>query len=291
MKKRLLVTGVSGFLGWNVVKVAKESYYVSAHHRSQNPEIDGIISYQADLSIEKEVVKMLDAAEPEIIIHCAAASHPNFCELNPVESRKGNVIANEILSKQCADRGIKLVFTSSDLVFDGTKGNYAEDDERNPIMLYGEHKAMAEDIILKNAPESAICRMPLMFGPRGKVGMSFIQGFIEKFKAGESLGLFYDEIRNTLYADDAANGLLLAAEHVSGVLHLGGKEALSRYDFGLKMADAFGFDKALISRISNGDIKMAAPRAKDASMNCSMAFASGFKPKLVEDRLHEMAVW
>ncbi|MGB0431023.1 MAG: SDR family oxidoreductase [Bacteroidia bacterium] len=291
MKKKLLVTGTSGFLGWNVVKVARERFYVSAQYRTHDPQINGVVSHQANLEDEISVINLLGRTEPDFIIHCAAASHPNFCEQNPDESYKANILANEILSKHCAERGIKLVFTSSDLVFDGTKGNYAEDDTRNPIMLYGEHKAKAEDIILKNAPNSAICRMPLMFGPVGSVGVSFIQGFIQKFKAGESLGLFYDEIRNTLFSDDAANGLIMAAEHVSGILHLGGRDALSRYDFGLKMADAFGFERELILRISNDDVKMAAPRAKDASMNCSMAFAIGFKPKLVGERLSEMALF
>ena len=200
-------------------------------------------------------------------------------------------MANKWLSKHCAEQNIKLVFTSTDLVFDGERGNYAEDDKRNPIMLYGEHKSMAEDIILENAPSAAICRMPLMFGPVGKTGMSFIQGFIEKFKAGETLSLFYDELRSTLYVDDAANGLIWAAEHVSGIMHLGGKEHLSRYDFGLLMAEAFGFSKGQIRSMSNKDITMAAPRAADASMNCSMAFAAGFNPKLVKERLHEMAAF
>ncbi|MBI1185232.1 sugar nucleotide-binding protein [bacterium] len=287
--QNLLVTGAGGFLGYNVVCQAAASFHVSAQYRNNVPVFgDDIKTYATDLSDEKALETLLNACNPQFIIHCAAASHPNFCEENPHDSFNANILANVLLAKHCALRGIKLVFTSTDLVFDGNKGGYSEDDFRNPIMIYGKHKALAEDIFRDHLPSAAICRMPLMFGEAPSGAASFIQGFNAKLKAGEKLNLFYDEYRSTMHADDAAQGLLWAAAHVSGIIHLCGKEKLSRYEFGEVLCEVMGYDKKLLHAVSNKSVTMAAPRASDASMNGTMAYASGFNPLPVRERLLQM---
>jgi dTDP-4-dehydrorhamnose reductase len=216
-------------------------------------------------------------------------SKPEECARQVQDSWKANVEATAILASLCADNGIKLVFTSTDLVFDGKRGHYAEEDGLNPIMHYGEHKAEAEGRVLSLCPGSAVCRMPLMYGQPSPGGQSFIQGFIARLQQGKTLSLFYDEWRSVLQAADAAMGLLWAAAHVQGIVHLGGPEPLSRYAFGQLLVDAFGFDPALIQSCSQESMVFSAPRPSNCSLNSMFANSLGFKPAKADIALRQLA--
>ena len=126
---------------------------------------------------------------------------------------------------------IPYVFTSTDLVFDGLNPPYKETDPVSPVNLYGEQKVMAERGILVRYPVAAICRMPLMFGVATPPATSFMQPFMQTLREGKELSLFTDEFRTPVSGKTAAQGLLLALA-ISGIIHLGGKERVSRYDFG-----------------------------------------------------------
>lgn len=287
--KRILVTGISGFIGWSLANALANTHEVIGVYGTRKVQSALFSCIQVDLTQEDELVAALAAVQPDTIVHCAALSQPNQCELNPNSSFAINVAATQMLAKLSASEGIKLVFTSSDLVFDGERGNYAEDDSVNPINLYGEHKALAERVLSELCASFAICRMPIMFGTPSNGAASFIQGFLNKLNNQEPLQLFHDEYRSILHATDAVDGLIMAAEKVSGIIHLGGKERLSRYDFGLLLAENMGFPTALIHKSSQKDIVMPAKRAADVSLNSSFAYASSFKPLSVEDRLKSMA--
>ena len=125
-----------------------------------------------------------------------------------------------------------------------------------------------------------------MFGKAAPVAQSFLQGFITNLQADKQLNLFVDEYRTPASATTASRGLLLAiAKQVSGILHLGGKERISRYEFGLLLADLLGCDRALIKPGKQKDIVMAAPRSPDTSLDSSRAFALGYAPLLIEEEL------
>ena len=131
-------------------------------------------------------------------------------------------------------------------MFDGIKGFYKVTDKVNPVYIYGEHKVMAEVGILTRYPQAAICRMPLMFGNATPTSASFVQSFLKTLQEGKVLKLFVDEFRTPVSALTAAEGLLLAAQKVRGIIHLGGKERISRYDFGHLLVDIFEIPAAKI---------------------------------------------
>jgi len=269
---------------------ARNNYHVTGLYNTHPFSCEGVVGLPVDLCNEDEILACLALIRPDIIIHCAAASKPAQCEANPELSRAINVDATIVLARLCKEMGIKLVFTSTDLVFDGTSGQYAEDDATGPLMLYGHQKLEAETYLLSYLSEVAVCRMPLMFGnvPANDTS-SFIQHFIKELQSGKTLDLFTDEIRSILHAEDAANGLLWAAEHANGLLHLGGKEDLSRYDFGLMMCEELGFSRAQIKPAKQSDFPGLGKRAADASLNSRFAFASGFKPQKVREGLKKLA--
>lgn len=286
--KKLLVTGASGFLGWNVLQQARDFYEVTGLYHQQVVQVPGVVTLQVDLCNELEVLATIASVKPDLIIHCAAASKPNYCEEHVEASEQINVKATERLAEICALQDITLVFTSTDLVFDGTKGQYAEDDSTAPLMVYGQQKLQAEAAVLQ-IPKGVVCRMPLMYGQAPATAASFLQGFLAQLKEGKTLNLFTDEYRSPVYGEDAAKGLLWAAEHVSGLVHLGGKERMSRYEFGLLMCEALELPTEMILEAQQSDFPSVAKRAADASMNSRFAFASGYKPRKVLDGLKAYA--
>ncbi|MDJ0649446.1 MAG: NAD(P)-dependent oxidoreductase [Xenococcaceae cyanobacterium MO_188.B19] len=284
--KKLLVTGASGFLGWNLCHVAKANWQVYGTYFTNSVAIDDVNLYKVDLTNFTALKEFFTTIEPDAVIHLAAASKPNFCQNNPELSYKINVTGSVYLAQLCAAANIPLVFTSTDLVFDGKNSFYTEEDTVCPICIYGEHKVLAEQKILEIYPDAAICRMPLMFGVPSPVANSFIQGFIKTLKDEQELNLFIDEFRTPVNATTAAQGLLLALEkRVNGVLHLGGKERISRYNFGLLLAEVLELNQDLIVPGKQADVVIAAPRSPDTSLDSSKAWQLGYQVFSLRDEL------
>ncbi len=286
---KLLVTGASGFLGWNLCQLARFNWEVHGTYSHHSIEIPDVTLHSIDLTDLELVDRQIAEIAPDAVIHAAAASQPNFCQNNPDLSYRINVIASQHLAQLCGAASIPFVFTSTDLVFDGTKAPYKETDPVAPINLYGEQKVAAETEILAVYPRASICRMPLMFGMTPPTATSFIQPWIESLRAGESLKLFVDEFRTPVSATTAASGLLMALQVAPGTIHLGGKERLSRYDFGLLLADIFSLESSLISPICQKDLQMAAPRAADVSMDISKAIGLGYQLPSLRSELASIA--
>lgn len=265
---KLLVTGASGFEGWNVCQLATErGWQVFGTTFSHPIELEGINMRTTDLRDFAALRALVAEIQPDAVIHTAAAKDPNFCQENPTESHGINVDASVNLAGLCADQKIPFVFTSTDMVFAGTAAPYAESSPVSPIHVYGEQKVLAETRILARNPEATICRLPLMFGDAGPVAQSFLQPMIKQLRSGAVVNLFTDEYRTPISGHVAAQGLLLALENANGILHLGGAERISRHEFGLMVVDAFKLSNVSINACCHADLKMAAPRAPDLSLN------------------------
>lgn len=284
-KPRLLITGISGFLGWHIAQMAQAQWDLYGTYHSHAVTLPQVTTLKVDLTDFTELRQLLHSLQPAALIHAAAQAKPNLCQTNPEASHAINVTASLNLAELCADAGIPLVFTSTDLVFDGRNAPYREQDETCPVSLYGEQKVLAERGILDRYPAAAVCRMPLMFGD-APTAPSFLQDFLTRLRAGQELQLFIDEFRTPVSGRDAARGLLLALEkRVQGLLHLGGKERLSRYEFGCQMVDVFQLTDAKIVPSRQAEVQMAAPRPPDVSMDSALAFSLGYNPGLVSQEL------
>jgi dTDP-4-dehydrorhamnose reductase len=285
--KKLLVTGTSGFLGWHLCQLAKQEWEVYGTYSTHFLEIPDIKIVKINLTDFQELKNIFNDIKPDAVIHTAAQSQPNYCQLHPQESYTINVAASCNIAELCADNSLPLAFTSTDLVFDGLNPPYKETDKVSPVNIYGEQKVQAEAGILKVYPQAAICRMPLMFGRQTPTAKSFIQQFIQTLKDGKELSLFIDEFRTPVSATIAAKGLLLALEKVNGIIHLGGKERISRYEFGKILVEVLQLPDHKLKSCFQEDVKMAAPRPKDVSLYSSKAFALGYQPLSVRE---EMAI-
>jgi dTDP-4-dehydrorhamnose reductase len=287
--KKLLITGASGFLGWNTCHLAIEKWQTYGTVFSHPIHIPSVSVICQDLTNYSGLQQLFEDVGPDAVIHTAAASNINFCQLNQLESRKINVETSVNIAGICAERRIPYVFVSTDLVFDGFDAPYRESDPPRPVNVYGEHKALAEEAIRKSYPPATICRMPLMFGPSGPVAKSILQTLIETAEQRRELHLFIDEFRTPISAHTASSGVLLALEKVEGIIHLGGRERISRYDLGKLMVETLNLNPKLVP-CSQDDIDLIAPRPPDVSLDSNRAFALGFSPKPLAEELREIAL-
>jgi dTDP-4-dehydrorhamnose reductase len=286
--KQLFISGISGFLGQNIARVAAEAgWHVSGSFRSSKPP-GNVHAYPIEISDQTAWHKLLHDVNPDLFIHTAAISNIKFCEQHPQDSERINLSAAVKLASICADLNIPFFFCSSDLVFDGKKGHYREDDPVNPLMRYGAQKAAAEQQILESHPDALICRLPLLFGPSKNGNQSFLQHFVQLCRDGQAYTLFQDEIRTPVDAESIASGMLIAYPQTKGILHLGGREALNRYELGLKIARAFKLDKNALQAGWQKDQTFAIPRPANVSLNSEKAFSLGYNPQSIDTALHQI---
>ncbi|MEA5571345.1 NAD(P)-dependent oxidoreductase [Calothrix sp. UHCC 0171] len=288
--KKLLITGVSGFLGYHVCQLASVStqpqWEIYGTYFSHDIQIPGIKLIKTNLAHYQSLKQIFAQIQPDAVIHTAAISQPNYCQNHPEESHAVNVTASINIAELCAEKSIPLAFTSTDLVFDGKNAPYKETDAVNPVNLYGEQKVLAEQGMLTKYPLTAVCRMPLMFGKHTPTATSFLQNFIQTLTAGKELNLFIDEFRTPASGNTAATGLLLVlTKNFQGIINLGGKERISRYDFGQLMVKTFNLPVTGLKACRQADVKMSAPRPQDVSLDSSQAFAWGYQPLSIQQEL------
>jgi dTDP-4-dehydrorhamnose reductase len=278
-KKRLLITGASGMLGYALCRRALPAFDVYGVCHQGEVRVDGVTPIRADLTDTVQLADCFKQVRPQAVIHAAALSQPNDCEQQPEVSEKINLRASAEIARLCNTAAIPLVFTSTDLVFDGQHPPYTEEDPVSPICLYGRHKANAEKAISEIYPDATICRMPLLLGHAPGTGSGFLGHMVRTLRGNQELVLFTDEIRTPVDTDSAARGLLMAIEKSGALLHLGGRRQMSRFSMGCLVADILKADHALLKTMRIEDLPMPAPRSPDVSLSSTRAFTLGYTPK------------
>ena len=285
---RLLVTGASGFLGWNVATFPQHDWEIVGLTGRHTVTLPGVRTVAGDLTDFAAIKACLAELRPQAVLHLAALADPNLCQTRPDESYRVNVAASVNLAGLCADAGIPCVFTSTDLVFDGRQAPYAESASPAPVSLYGEHKLLAEQEMRLRHPQLIVCRVPLMYGNPGPVARSFLQPLAAALREGREVRLFTDEFRTPVCARDAAAGLVLALRERVPLLHLGGPLRVSRFEFGALLAYCIGADRRLLVASRQADVTMPAPRPPDVSLDSTRAFALGYRPAAVAGALRAL---
>ncbi len=288
-RKRLLVTGASGFLGWNICSVAHKTWDVYGVAFTNPLEVSGVNIKVVDLTDFYNLKQLFVDVEPDAVIHAAAAADTSYCQINQKKSHKINVDTSISIADLCMERNIPLVFISTDMVFDGLNAPYKEEDPVCPVNVYGEQKVLAEEEMVKRCPEMTICRTSIMFGYHPERSKNWFQKNVESMRMRQDVQLFVDEYRTFLSVRKAVSGLLLSIGNVSGILHLSGDERLSRYDFTRIVMEIFHINNAKLTPCYLREVQVTAPRAKDLSLNNNKAKALGFNPSSIEKELEVLS--
>ncbi|MDZ7263238.1 MAG: SDR family oxidoreductase [candidate division KSB1 bacterium] len=272
MKKRLLITGGSGFVGGHLLLQAQPRYEIHATHLNHELASKGAIGHKIDLANAKQLEQLLAAIKPDVIIHTAAISQPDMCEQDQKRTHLVNVVTTEILARWSAEHGKRLIFTSTDMVFDGQRGMYAESDPPSPISAYARSKVAAEKVLQQYHQNWVIARVALVYGLGLLHPTSFFEKMLLDLKAGKTVTLFYDQYRSPILVNNLATALLeLAEHHFVGIIHLGGTERISRWEFGLKVCEIFQLPNQNLVKKSMDDFPAIAPRPRDISFVCELA--------------------
>jgi dTDP-4-dehydrorhamnose reductase len=208
-----------------------------------------------------------------VILHAAAIARIDAGFQDPERAAQVNTRGTALLAELAERTGARLVLVSTDLVFDGERGNYREGDPPNPLSVYGRTKADAEATVLATNG-NAVARVSLLFGPSmwgtllGRP--SFFDTTVEALRTGRPVTLFTDEWRTPLALTAAAESLIALVESdVSGLLHLGGPERLSRLEMGHMLAEHLGASSESIIAARREDVPSAEPRPRDTSLDSS----------------------
>lgn len=243
---KILVTGASGLLGLNLCLANWDSHTLLGLDRGKlaNTPFELI---RADLDDPAAASRLIETIKPDAIIHTAALANLEKCEADPQTAHFLNAEVPGLLSESCAKNSIQLIHISTDAVFDGTKtGIYTETDTPNPLGVYSATKLQGEINAVSANPRAVVARVNF-FGWSLSGTRSLSEFFYNKLSAGEQCNGFTDVYFCPLFVGDLAATLMrMLDKGLSGLYHVVGSEALSKYDFGQRIARQFGFDPALV---------------------------------------------
>lgn len=243
----ILVTGASGLLGGYVLRELRQRNVTPvAWGCSRCDDRFGISLRPVDLTNRDQVAAAFRVARPDAVLHAAAMASVAACHARPELAGLVNTRGSALLAELAEERRTRLILVSTDLVFDGERAPYSEASSPAPLSVYGRTKLAAEQAVLAYS-RHAVARVSLLFGPALFGGPSFFDTQVDALNGGRQCSLFQDEWRTPLALPVAAAALIdLLDSDVSGVLHLGGSERLSRLEMGLRLAALLGRDPAQV---------------------------------------------
>lgn len=287
--KRILITGGSGFLGQHLIEAAPSAAQILSLYHQHPLQDTPAEQWPADLTDESTIAALLRDWQPDLVIHAAALSDTHICESDPELSNQINVCATAHMAAHCHYLGIPLVFTSTDLVFDGKKPPYLPQDTVAPVSTYGRHKVAAEQVLRERHPEAIIARLPVMYGLAREERSNVLTALLRQWANGHIPNLFTDEYRSMAHAKDVAEGLYRVALHPGQVFHVGGPSPVSRFAFGEAVRKVLGLPTDCICGVRQQEISLAAPRPADVTLDSRSAYVIGFRPTDISTALEGLA--
>ncbi|KAA5536484.1 SDR family oxidoreductase [Taibaiella lutea] len=257
---KVFISGASGLLGSNCLKYFKDMKWdVAGSHLSY--ATDKTVFYN---TLEPQHPENFDvvAFQPDVIVHCGALTHVDYCETHPEESYEKTVTSTRnliALSKKC---NAKFVFISTDYVFDGKSGPYREDAPVNPLSIYGKHKLEAETLALNELENTLVLRITNVYGDEIRK-KNFIARIVEQCEQGKKLTLTlpYDQFASPTNAFDIARAMfILLKDGKSGIYHIGGSDYMNRVELAQRVLTYFPDAEYDLLPVSTESMKQPAAR-------------------------------
>jgi dTDP-4-dehydrorhamnose reductase len=291
MGMRILVTGSNGLLGQKLSIILEGQLNEQSFFTARSPLTYRVKNGQfmlMDISDKENVLRVIQESKPDVIIHGAAMTQVDDCELKQDECWKQNVTATEYLTEAAGMFGAHFIFVSTDFIFDGKTGPLDESATPDPVNYYGQSKWAAEEIVKKYKHAWSILRTVLVYGVAHDMSRSNIVLWVKNsLKQGKSIKVVNDQWRTPTLAEDLAMGCWLTAQQKkTGIYNISGEEMMTPYDIAIRTARFFKLDETLISKTDSTQFKQPALRPMRTGFIIDKAKRElGYKPHTFEEGL------
>jgi len=288
--RKLLITGASGLLGKKIVELAQNDFTITPIHKTRPLHSSSV---KLDVTESLAVLNLLNKLEPDVVIHTASETNVDKCEIEKEHAWKINAEGTRNLAEACQNVNAKLVYASTDYVFDGEKGMYTEEDEPNPVNYYGVTKLEGEKQVIEQCKNYAILRTSVLFGWH-PWKQNFATWIINKLKQQQEIMVVEDHYNTPTLADNLAEmAVEIAKNDLQGIYHASGSERISRYEFGKRIARTFNLDPDLIRPVKMSQLTAwIAKRPRDSSLNTDKIQKQlKTKPLNITEGLNKMKQW
>jgi len=265
-KTKLLITGVSGLLGNNLAYYFKDKYEILGLYNSHPVIINGIRTEECDITSKDSTKRVICEFNPSIVLHCASLTNVDQCEIDQESARKINILSTKYLVESVIDKDVKLIYISTDAVYDGVKGNFSENDNITPLNYYGQSKYEGELEIAKK--DNSLVFRTNIFGWNIQDKKSLGEWILDELRANINIKGFEDAYFSSVYTLEFARIIDIAIQKdLSGVYNCGSADTYSKYEFAQKIAEFFKFEENLISPVSIDEFNFKAKRGKRLTLN------------------------
>lgn len=260
MLNKLLIIGGSGLVGSNLIKYSLKNYDVFTTYNRNTDIAPSIFSAKVELPLQTDyLIKLIRKIKPAFTVHTVAYPSVDFCETNQKEATSLHVDVIKEITEVCDQENSKLVFLSTDAVFEGNlEKKYTEIDEPKPINHYGVTKLQAEKIVTA-VSSNVVLRTAVIYGWHTK--SRFTNWVLESLMQNKIVDPYIDQYNTPTLVDDLVKAILKILEmNVSGLYHSAGKTCINRYDFACLVAKIFGLNQNLIKPVTKIEKRQDAPR-------------------------------
>lgn len=292
---RLLITGSNGLLGQKIVKQCIKSnieFVATSKGLNRNEDCPAERYIPMDICNKLEINAVFQAFYPTHIIHTAAITNVDYCELNPEECQLVNVDATYHLFTAAKQYKAHFELLSTDFVFDGKQGMYKETDAVNPLSVYAQSKVDAEKRLLEDEYTNwSIARTIIVYGTANNLSRSnVILWAIDALGKQQPMNIINDQFRMPTWADDLAWGCLeICRRNKTGIFHLSGPELLSIYEIVERVAKFLNQPMDHVNEIDSSTLNQPAKRPPRTGFDLSKSRnVLGYNPKTIEETLKEL---
>lgn len=261
---KVLITGANGLLGQKLVQLLSDERvsFLATSQGSSRIQTADIEYLTLDVANRDQVIKVVNAYSPTVIIHTAAMTQVDQCETDREKCWQLNVLAVAHLIEACSEIDAHLIHLSTDFIFDGLNGPYKEDDEPNPVNFYGQSKWAAEKLLYESSIKWSIARTILVYGATPGVSRSNIMLWVKSnLESGKSIQVVDDQVRTPTLVEDLAVGCFqIARQSAYGIYHISGADLLTPYNIARITARYFSLDASLITKTNSEIFKQPAKR-------------------------------
>lgn len=289
---RLLITGSNGLLGQKIVKICLKrgvEFLATSNGANRNQECPSERYLEMDITNQPKIAEIFTNYKPTHIIHTAALTNVDYCELNPEECQEVNVLATKKLWNEAQKINAHFQLLSTDFIFDGLKGNYKETDEPSAVSIYGQSKVDAEHVLINSQNKNwSIARTIIVYGTANNLSRTnIVLWTIDALTKGDPMKIIDDQFRMPTWADDLAWGCIeICRRGKTGIFHLCGPELMAVNEIVFRIAKHLGKSTENVEIISSSTLNQPAKRPPRTGFDLTKSRTElDYNPKTIEETI------